>query len=347
MRSLLTTMQTILAIIIAFAGLLAFTLFFPVSLPKEGGVFYVRPGISRENLVSELSQNQYIRLSPLFDMYARHHGIVPRSGEYFFAKGSTPFSIWGQITTGKGRYYRSFTIIPGWTFKQVKQALQAEPMLKHVITTMSDSNIMTLLGDPSYAPEGLFLPETYHYSRGDADLVILKRAHQLMKTKLDDAWQTRAASLPYLDAYQALIAASLIEKEAYLPKEQPVISGVLVNRLRKNMMLQFDPTVIYGIGDAYQGKIFKNDLTTDTPYNTYLHTGLTPTPIAMPGLSAIKAAMHPDNHNYFYFVANGDGSHAFTTNLQDHNTAVKKSAEQRARQAANPPVAAGGEHVAQ
>jgi UPF0755 protein len=187
---------------------------------------------------------------------------------------------------------------------------------------MTDKDLMLLLGDGNRSPEGLFMPETYYFSRGDSDLTILKRAHQLMQQKLNTAWNSRAADLPYQDAYQALIAASLIEKEAYLAKEQPIISGVLVNRLRKNMLLQFDPTIIYGLGSAYQGKIFKKDLTTDTPYNTYLHRGLPPTPIASPGITAITAAVHPAQHNYFYFVAVGDGSHQFTTNLQDHHQAV-------------------------
>lgn len=331
---------------IALTGLSVWTLLAPVSLPREGVIFYVRPGISRENLVIELSQSKYIRLAPLFDLYATFRGITPKSGEYKFAHGSTPYSIWKQITAGTGRYYRSFTIIPGWTFKQVKLALKNEPTLKHLASEADDDTIMMFLGDISQKPEGMFLPETYYYSRNDADLVILQRAHNLMKLKLDEAWKTRAANLPYKTAYEALIAASLIEKEAYLPQEQPIISGVLINRLRKNMLLQFDPTVIYGMGDNYQGKIFKKDLTTDTPYNTYTRKGLTPTPIAMPGLTAIQAAMHPENHAYLYFVARGDGSHEFTTNLQSHHTAVNKAAEVRSKQAVNAPVITGEPHAA-
>jgi UPF0755 protein len=227
-------------------------------------------------------------------------------------------------------------------------------MLKHMATNMTDAEIMLALGDNLHAPEGMFMPETFHYARGDVDLVILKRAHDLLVLKLNEAWQNHPANLPYQDAYQVLIAASLIEKEAYLAKEQPIISGVLVNRLAKNMLLQFDPTVIYGLGDNYRGKIYKSDLTTDTPYNTYVHKGLPPTPIAMPGMSAIQAAMHPAAHNYLYFVATGNGSHEFTTNLQDHYAAVSKAAalrNQRAEPAAvsapSPtPAPAGGAHVA-
>lgn len=345
MRILSLTLKTTLVIIAALTGLSAWTFIAPVSLPREGAIFYVRPGISRENLVIELSQNKYIRLAPLFDLYAKLRGVPPKSGEYKFTHGSTPYSIWKQITAGTGRYYRSFTIIPGWTFKQVKAALKNEPTLKHLASEADDDTIMMFLGDASQKPEGMFLPETYYYSRNDADLVILQRAHDLMKLKLEEAWQTRAVNLPYKTAYEALIAASLIEKEAYLPQEQPIISGVLINRLRKNMLLQFDPTVIYGMGDSYQGKIYKKDLTTDTPYNTYTRKGLTPTPIAMPGLTAIQAAMHPANHSYLYFVAKGDGSHEFTTNLQLHNAAVSKAAAVRSKKAAGAPVAAGEPHA--
>jgi UPF0755 protein len=332
--------------IVTLTGLLAWTFMAPVSLPRDGAIFYVHPGISRENLVIELSANKYIRLSPIFDLYAKFRGRIPKSGEYKFAHGSTPYSIWKQIINGTGRYYRSFTIIPGWTFKQVKTAMANQPTLKHLTAEADDESIMLFLGDTEHSPEGMFMPETYYYSRNDTDLVILQRAYDLMKLKLNEEWQTRAANLPYKNPYEALIAASLIEKEAYLPKEQAIIGGVLINRLRKNMLLQFDPTVIYGLGDAYQGKIYKKDLTSDTPYNTYVHKGLTPTPIAMPGLTAIRAALHPDNHEYLYFVAKGDGSHEFTTNLQSHVTAVKKAADVRSKAAVNTQAVTGEPHAA-
>jgi UPF0755 protein len=269
------------------------------------------------------------------------------SGEYLIPSGSSPYFIWKQLTSGTGRYYRAFTIIPGWTFKQVREALNNESALKHLIAPAdSDASIMSALGDNSHDPEGMFLPETYYFLRGDADLAILKRAHNSMNTKLNEAWQGRAAGLPYQTSYQALIAASLIEKEAYLPQEQPKIGGVLINRLHKNMLLQFDPTVIYGMGDHYQGKIYKRDLLANTPYNTYVHHGLPPTPIAMPGSTAISAALHPEVHDYLYFVAKGDGSHEFTANLQDHHAAVQKAADLRSKQPVNTPTVTGGNHVA-
>ncbi|HTM63325.1 MAG TPA: endolytic transglycosylase MltG [Gammaproteobacteria bacterium] len=345
MRILSLLFKTLFTVFFVLAGIFAYTLYAPIPLPKEGTIFYVRPGISRENLVAELSQNHLIRLSPIFGWYTHMRGATPRSGEYQIQKGSSPLSIWRQFTRGTGRYYRSFTIIPGWTFKQVKTAMLNTNTMKHVVPAMTDENLMMVLGDSEHKPEGMFLPETYYYSRGDSDLSILKRAYDLMMTKLNEAWQTRAADLPYQTPYQVLIAASLIEKEAFLPKEQPVIGGVLVNRLRKDMLLQFDPTVIYGMGDSYQGKIHKTDLTTDTPYNTYIHKGLTPTPIAMPGWTAVVAALHPEVNQYYYFVAKGDGSHEFTSNLKAHESAVKNAAELHAKQAENSVSASGDSHA--
>lgn len=326
MHLLTDILKALSAIALLAIAAVSYVLFYPVKLPGDGTIFYVHPGASRANLVAELSSYQLTHFTPIFDIYTMLRGKVPKSGEFLFPHGSTPYSIWKQITTGTGRYYREITIVPGDTFQQIKDILQKNPYLKHASATMSDRDLMQLLGDAGHVPEGMFMPETYYFSRGDSDLTILKRAHTLMSQKLSEAWNNRAKDLPYQDAYQALIAASLIEKEAYLAKEQPVISGVLVNRLRKNMLLQFDPTIIYGLGTAYQGKIFKKDLTTDTPYNTYIHRGLPPTPIASPGMNAILAAVHPAQHDYLYFVATGDGSHQFTSTLQDHNQAVEKAA---------------------
>jgi UPF0755 protein len=237
--------------------------------------------------------------------------------------------MWRQMTTGKGLYYRLFTIVPGWSFTQLRRQLLLNKYLKHISQTYDDKQIMTELGNSSLAPEGEFYPDTYYYTRGVPDLVILKRAYQLMQLKLNEAWETRLPGLPYKDAYDALIVASLIEKEAYLNSERPVIAGVLINRLRKNMLLQIDPTVIYGMGDRYTGKIYKENLVENTPYNTYVHKGLPPTPIAMPSQASIEAAIHPQANDYYYFVAKGDGSHQFSKTLLDHNVAVQEAVKQR------------------
>ncbi len=341
----MNAIKLIALVIIASVGTLAYTLFAPLNIPKEGAIVYVHPGMSRANLVADLSASQLTHLSPIFELYTLAVGKSPKSGEYLIHPGSTPYSVWHQLIKGTGRFYREFVIVPGSTFAQIKANLQNNPYLKHLTTNMSDRDLMVLLGDPAHGPEGLLMPETYYFTRGDVDVSILKRAHDLMNVKLQEAWNNRAADLPYTDVYQVLIAASLIEKEAYLAKEQPIISGVLVNRLRKNMLLQFDPTIIYGLGAQYQGKIYKKDLTTDTPYNTYMHKGLPPTPIAMPGLGAIRAAAHPAQHDFYYFVATGDGSHQFTTNLQDHYEAVEKAEQKHEQQIVTTPAAAGANHA--
>lgn len=322
--------KLIVLLFIAILGTAAYTLFAPLELPAAGVIVYVYPGMSRAALVANLADNRLLHLPSLFNLYTLARGKSPKSGEYLIHAGSTPYSLWLQLTKGTGRYYRAFIIVPGSTYLQIKTNLQNNPYVKQVATKLSDHDLMASLGDTTHTPEGLFLPETYYYTRGDADMTVLKRAYDLMNLKLQEAWNHRADNLPYADAYQALIAASLIEKEAYLAKEQPIIGGVLINRLHKNMLLQFDPTIIYGLGAAYKGKIYKTDLTTDTPYNTYLHKGLPPTPIAMPGMGAIQAALHPAQHDYYYFVATGDGSHQFSTNLQDHYQAVQKAGEAHA-----------------
>jgi UPF0755 protein len=334
-------LQTLTITFIALTGLTLYTLLYPLPIPKQGAIFYVHPGMSRANLVSGLSEENIIRIKPIFDLYTLANGKVPKSGEYLIPAGATGYSLWKQLTVGSGRYYRAFAIIPGTTFEQVKAALLAIPYLKHPIAKMSNKDVMEAIGDFTHGPEGMFMPETYYYSRGDSDLAILRRAYDTLVFELLEAWNKRSKDLPYKESYQALIAASLIEKEAYLQAEQPIIAGVLVNRLNKNMLLQFDPTIIYGLGSNYKGKIYKTDLTTDTPYNTYLHKGLPPTPIAMPGKSAIEAATNPAKHDYYYFVAKGDGGHQFTTNLQDHYSAVQKAATLRATQSAVPAVTGG------
>lgn len=330
--------KSILVILLAMAGFTAYGLFMPANMPKEGVIFYVPPGSSRLSVVSDLSNNHLLRVTWLFDVYTSFFKRAPKAGEYTLKEGSSAYQIWQQLLAGTGRYYRSFTIIPGSTFKQIRANLNKETTIKHATPDLPDSVIMAVMGDTKHGPEGMFMPETYNYMRGDADLSLLKRAYDLMQLKLKDDWATRAPNLPYQDAYQALIAASLIEKEAYLPAEQPIIAGVLINRINKNMLLQFDPTVIYGLGDKYKGKIYKSDLVKNTPYNTYLHKGLPPTPIAMPGLGALHAALHPATHDYLYFVATnkGDGSHEFTKSLVEHYGAVKKAADAKVKSTAAP-----------
>lgn len=314
-------------VIVSVLVLWAYALFVPVVMQKQGVVFNLKPGATRAEAVSALSEQGLVRISPLFYLYAYlRMDAQLKTGEYLFPKYATPFSIWRQLTTRTGIYYHRFTIIPGKTFAQIRQTILQSDGLHPMTKDWDDKKIMQFLGHPDTPPEGEFFPETYYYTRDTVDLVVLKRAFDLMQNRLEEAWARRAPNLPYKDKYQALIVASLIEKEAYLDDERPLIGGVIVNRLRKNMLLQIDPTVIYGLGTRYDGKIYKKDLLENTPYNTYVRKGLPPTPIAMPGMVSIEAALQPAVHDYLYFVARGNGSHQFSKSLTEHQAAVNAAA---------------------
>lgn len=304
-------------------GSWCYCLFSPSIMQKDGVVFYLRPGLSKVELISELKIQGILRYPAAFSLFLLPQANVQlKTGEYLFPERSSLFSIWRQMVKGKGFYLRAFIIVPGVTFQQIRQQLSQTDSLRHKAAKMTNQEVMALMGCPQLSPEGQFFPETYYYTRGIQDIVILKRAFDLMQSRLQDAWERRAPGLPYKTPYEALIAASMVEKEAYLNGERPIIASVIINRLRKNMILQIDPTVIYGLGDRYTGKLHKSDLRVDTPYNTYLHKGLPPTPIAMPGMSSIEAVMRPINSQYYYFVARGDGSHQFSASLAEHDVAV-------------------------
>lgn len=314
-----------ISLIVAFfvIGTWFYLRFVPVVIQEEGIVYYLKPGMAKRAVIEDLADKNIIQHPNLLTLYALpQKSSQLKSGEYKFIQGSTTLSIWKQVTSGTGLYYHHFTIIPGWSFNQLRFELLQQTSLKHNISGLNDKQIMEHLGDQHSLPEGLFYPETYSYTRGVSDLSILKKAYDLMRHKLEDAWDHRATDLPYKDEYDALIAASLIEKEAYLNVERPLIAGVLVNRLNHNMLLQFDPSVIYGLGQNYDGKIHKQNLMIDSAYNTYLHKGLPPTPIAIPSQFSIDAAVHPKKHDYFYFVARGDGTHQFSKSLIEHNKAI-------------------------
>ena len=244
-------------------------------------------------------------------------------GEYALEPGTTPRGLLMDMRDGKVLVYR-FTIVEGWNIRQLRAALAAASPLVHETTSLDDAALMQRLGREGQHPEGRFLPETYVYSRGDSDLDVLARAHEAMELALADAWKTRDPDVPLQSAEEALILASIIEKETGIASERPQIAGVFARRLKLGMRLQTDPTVIYGIGSAYDGNIRRIHLTTDTPYNTYTRAGLTPTPIAMPGVDALRAAVNPEPGDTLYFVALGDGSgrHAFSATLAEHNAAV-------------------------
>jgi len=258
---------------------------------------------------------------------ARQLGAAGRLqvGEYALEPGTTPRGLLVRMREGKVISHR-FTIVEGWNVRELRTALGKAPLLQHDASALDDAALMKALGHPGEHPEGRFLPETYAYTRGDGELDVLERACAAMDKALDHAWSTRASGLPLASKQQALVLASIVEKETGVAEERPAIAGVFVRRLHLGMRLQTDPTVIYGMGASYAGNIRKADLLADTPYNTYTRAGLPPTPIAMPGVAALQAATHPASGDAIYFVAVGDGSgrHVFTRSLAEHQAAVRQ-----------------------
>ena len=261
-----------------------------------------------------------------WQLLARQTGAAGKLqvGEYALAQYKSPRALLLAMRDGKV-VRRMFTIVEGWNIRELRAALAKAPLLQET-AGLDDAALMKALGHEGQHPEGRFLPETYAWVRGDSDLDILRRAHADMARALDEAWASRAQGLPLANKDEALVLASIVEKETGIAEERPQIAGVFVRRLRIGMRLQTDPTVIYGMGAVYQGNIRRSDLTADTPYNTYTRAGLTPTPIAMPGRAALRAATQPAEGDALYFVAVGDGSgrHVFSRNLGEHNAAVRE-----------------------
>jgi UPF0755 protein len=254
---------------------------------------------------------------------ALHKESNLQAGDYTLNRNVTPYQLLLSLNHGKATQ-GSVTFIEGRTFAQMRSKLEKNDAVKQTISVLSESEILKKVGSEYTVAEGLFFPDTYYFDRNTPDTVMLKRSYDAMKSKLDDAWNKRATGLPYKNSYQALIMASIVEKETGKASERPTIAGVFINRMRIGMRLQTDPTVIYGMGAQYKGNIRKKDLIADTPYNTYTRNGLPPTPIAMPGLASIEAALHPAETKALYFVGKGDGSHAFSNSLVEHNRNVVK-----------------------
>ncbi len=246
-----------------------------------------------------------------------------RSGEYRLEPGMDPPQVLRRLASGQVVQHR-FTIIEGWTFADLRRALARHEAVAHTLAGLSDEEVMAALGASGSHPEGWFLPETYLFPRGTRDLDILRRAHLAMRELLEQLWPERDPRLPLREPYEALILASIVEKEARLPEERARIAGVLARRLALGMRLQADPTVIYGLGPEFTGRLRRADLERDTRYNTYTRAGLPPTPIALPGRAAIAAALRPEEGDALYFVARGDGSHHFSATLEEHNRAVRR-----------------------
>ena len=296
----------------------------PLQVTAAGESIDIARGSSFKGIVDELRQRGLSTASPLYwRLLAEQMRVAGKlhAGEYALAPGITPRQLLVNMATGKVLQH-DFTIVDGWTFAELRQALARADKLKHDSAGLDDATIMQRIGAPGEAPEGRFLPETYAYVKGDSDLDILRRAHAAMDKTLAALWPGRDKGLPLATPYDALILASIVEKETGRADERARIAGVFVRRLEDHMLLQTDPSVIYGMGASYTGRIHKSDLTTDTPYNTYTRPGLPPTPIALPGEPALLAALHPAPGKSLYFVARGDGRHVFADTLEQHNRNV-------------------------
>ena len=246
-----------------------------------------------------------------------------KAGSYEVTPGTTPRSLLSMLVRGE-ESLKSVTLVEGWNFRQVRAALQKAEALKPDSQGLSGEAIMAQLGKPGVHPEGRFFPDTYTYAKGSSDLSVLKRAARAMDKRLEAAWAMRSPDTPLKTADEALVLASIVEKETGKPSDRPEIGGVFTNRLRSGMLLQTDPTVIYGLGEQFDGNLRRRDLLADTPYNTYTRAGLPPTPIAMPGKASLLAAVQPAQTKALYFVARGDGSSQFSSTLDEHNRAVNK-----------------------
>ncbi len=316
--------RLILPVMLVTAGL-GYYLTRPLSLPATPFVFDLKQGSSLKGTARELHQAGLLEQDWTFVMLVRLLGQATqlKAGNYVLEHPVSLLELLRIISKGEVSQ-RQVSVIEGWTFKQFREALNANPDITHASANLTDAEILQRIGATENLPEGLFFPDTYYFATGSNDLVILKRAYLTMQKHLQQAWLARAPDLPLQTPYQALILASIVEKETGAQVDRSMIAGVFVNRLRKGMLLQTDPTVIYGMGDKYKGNIRKRDLRTDTAYNTYTRRGLTPTPISLPGVAALQATLHPAQTDALYFVSRGDGSSQFSSSLNAHNRAVDK-----------------------
>lgn len=296
----------------------------PVAL-QQPVVVVIEPGVSLTRIASQLDEAGYLKWPQLFVAWARWQQLDRsiKTGEYELTPGLTPVTLMELLMSGRNVQY-PLTIIEGWTVRQALQHLWQQDTIVPTLQDKSDEELLQILQSPFPYLEGTLFPDTYFHTRGTSDEAIIRRAHQRLISILEQEWLQRAQDLPYETQWQALTMASIIEKESGHQAEKADISGVFVRRLQQGMRLQSDPTVIYGVGDAYTGVIRRSDLETTTPWNTYRIPGLPPSPIALSGRDSIRASLHPNDGTALYFVSRGDGSHQFSDTLQEHNAAVQQ-----------------------
>ncbi len=317
-----------LFLVVAIAVAIDMYLFLNKPMPVQSTVLYeFKTGSSVASLAKDLTNKELIDRPYYLSIWTRITGKARKlkAGEYKIKPGMSPNELLHAMIHAKVQQY-SITLVEGKPFWQMMNQINESPNLKHYLRGLTNNEIMKKIGHAGEHPEGRFYPDTYHFPKGMSDIQFLKRAYKEMEMRLQKAWDKREKDLPFKTPYEALIMASIVEKETALVDERTRIAGVFINRLNKKMRLQTDPTVIYGLGEKFDGDIRFRDLRRDTPYNTYTRKGLPPTPIAMPGQGAIDAVMHPDKTEYIFFVARGDqsGSHVFSTNLKDHEKAVNQ-----------------------
>ncbi len=287
--------------------------------------YTIKPGMNLKQVAQDLTRAGLFNNPYYLMLEGRIQGTESRlkAGEYLLQAGTTQRQLLRQFVEGKVVQY-ALSIIEGWSFQNMMNVVSHNKKLVHTLTDTTAETVMTAIGFPDLHPEGRFYPDTYHFPSGTTDVDFLRRAYSKMSQVLEKEWSERETDLPYKTPDEALVMASIIEKETAVAEERAAIAGVFVRRLQKGMKLQTDPTVIYAMGASYDGNIRRKDLKTDSPYNTYVYAGLPPTPIALFGVEALHAALHPEKGETLYFVAKGDGTHYFSKTLQEHNRAVAK-----------------------
>ncbi|HEY8101289.1 MAG TPA: endolytic transglycosylase MltG [Burkholderiaceae bacterium] len=326
MAFLKKVLALMIVLALVFAGFVVYWEQQPIIPPEQPGIdFSIKPGSAVKSAAQQIVAAGVPMNPHLFVLLARISGksAKMKAGNYVLKPGTTPLHLISQLVRGEFAQ-EAISIIEGWTFKQMREEINTHPALKHDTAQMSDQELLALITTEFKNPEGLFFPDTYMFATGASDLQIYRQAHAVLMKRLNEAWAARNPTLPYKTPYEALTMASIVEKETGQSSERSMVAAVFVNRLKLGMLLQTDPTVIYGMGDKYKGKIHKSDLERDTPYNTYTRAGLPPTPIALPGGAALAATLNPATTDVLYFVARKDGSSQFSSNLNDHNRAVNK-----------------------
>jgi UPF0755 protein len=325
MRLIRRLLLMVLIVAVLLASAVGYYILRPLSFPVLPLEFSLDQGSSLKAAARQMQQAGALPNDWMFVWLARTMGKSSQiqAGNYELGTAVTMLELLSVVTEGQS-VQSKLSIIEGWTFNQFRAALNANPAIRHDSANMSEAEIMRSIGAPELHAEGWFFPDTYYFVKGTGDLVLLKRAYKTMQTHLHKSWQERSPGLPLKSAHEALILASIVEKETGQASDRSMIAAVFINRLHKGMLLQTDPTVIYGLGDSFDGNLRKRDLLTDTAYNTYTRSGLPPTPIALPGLASIQAALHPALTDALYFVARGNGSTQFSNSLNEHNNAVRR-----------------------